>query len=41
LANVQIYSEQVEGNVPVINEDIAKERKSELALSLVRRNDFN
>ena len=41
LANVQVYTDRAQGNIPLINESIANARKNNLAMALVRRNDFN
>ena len=40
LANVEIYMDRAQGHIPLINESIANARKNDLAMTLVRRNDF-
>lgn len=41
LSNVQVYTDRAQGNIPLLNESIANARKNNLAMTLVRRNDFN
>jgi hypothetical protein len=41
LANVAIYTDRINNNVPILSESIAKQRDSDLALTMVRRNEFN